>query len=215
MSEFFALRSTLSVPNPFCRWRRAASLPSHVFAPLLALLAALAFSSPAGADVQPDTLLALIGQRLALSGEVAEAKWFSGGPVLVPAREAEILAQMVGRASALGLPAAFVRRFFAAQMEAGRMLQQELHARWRREGYSGSAHPRDLARDLRPRLDQVNSALLAGLAAMEFPVDPEILRARATAMLTAPGVTPAVRATALAPLLAGEGAEESRSNTLK
>ena len=80
------------------------------------------------ADV--DRLLHLMQQRLTLMDDVARWKWTAGQPITDPKRERELLERVVERGRDKGLDPELVRRFFAAQMEAARALQQAKFDRW-------------------------------------------------------------------------------------
>ena len=103
------------------------------------LLAALAATGcrPADVPVAPrrdladlDRLLRLMEQRLALMHEVARWKWNAGKPITDPERERESLQSVVERGRGKGLDPDLVRSFFAAQMEAARLVQQADFDRW-------------------------------------------------------------------------------------
>ena len=101
-----------------------------VVGPLLASLAASG-CRPAGVPVAPrpdlatlDRLLGLIQQRLTLMHEVARWKWNAGQPVRDAEREREVLHSVVEGGRGKGLDPELVRSFFAAQLEAARLVQQ-------------------------------------------------------------------------------------------
>lgn len=96
---------------------------------------------------------------------VAKAKWNSGGAINDPPREQLILDAVTAQAS--GLDAAFVRRFFQAQFDAGKALQLGLHAQWRRQGTGKFNDAPDLGRDVRPLLDELTPQLIASLRRMQ------------------------------------------------
>jgi chorismate mutase len=111
-----------------------------------------------------DHLLQLMDQRLAVATKVAQAKWNSGAPIDDPVRERQILDKLTAQ-----LPSAdeqerdAVRRFFQAQFDAGKIIQRDLHAQWRQQQRGRFSNPPDLARDIRPALDQLTPQLLAAL----------------------------------------------------
>lgn len=109
-------------------------------------------------------LVETAARRLALADQVALAKADSGGEVEDAAREKVVIANAVKEAAAKGLDQEEVERFFAAQIEANKIIQYSLLADWRRTG-SVPPHARiDLAKTIRPELDQVQTALIAELA---------------------------------------------------
>jgi len=158
------------------------------------------------ADAPPDALdrlLGLIQQRLLVAHDVARWKWSQGKPISDPAREAKLLEEVAALGRDRGLDPEFVRSFFTAQMEAGKLLQQADFDRWRADGRDrGEAGP-DLAA-LRARIDQLDVELLDALAAvgpLPLPEDRrEVLKQRAAAVLDGAGIDEEVRARALQPL---------------
>ncbi|MFX6226221.1 chorismate mutase, partial [Acinetobacter baumannii] len=71
--------------------------------------------------------------RLDVAAPVARSKWNSHATIDDPAREAVILDDVAARAQKLGLDAAWTRRFFQDQFEAGKIVQRDLHRQWRVE----------------------------------------------------------------------------------
>lgn len=105
-----------------------------------------------------ERLVALIDERLALMPEVAAWKYRRQQPVADPARERVVIDQAVADAEAAQLDGAAARDFFAVQIQLARAVQEHLFARWRASAASPS-EPRDLATELRPRLDALGRAL--------------------------------------------------------
>jgi chorismate mutase len=140
-----------------------------------------------------DTLLALVVRRLAVAETVAAAKWSSGRPVEDRAREAVVLAAAAARARRAGMDATFVRRVIAAQIEASKIVQRGLLARWRDEPGSAPTSRPELS-GVRPILDVIDEELVVALAAPWSPKtvqgralkDPDGLRRRALACALAP-----------------------------
>lgn len=119
---------------------------------------------PLADRLKVDSVLTLLDQRLSIATMVAQAKWNSGAPISDPAREAKILDDLT---SAL-LPSSdsevsFIRHFFQAQFDAGKLIQSDLHAQWRKEAKGSFAAPPDLGRDIRPLLDRLTPALIGAL----------------------------------------------------
>jgi chorismate mutase len=175
------------------------------------LLASLMASGcrPADVPVAPrrdladlDRLLRLMGRRLALMHEVARWKWNAGKPVADPERERELLQSVVERGGAKGLDPELVRSFFAAQMEAARLVQQADFDRWKAKGQEPFADPTSLA-VLRQRIDTLNGELIDALAEvgprLSGPTLQRALPRRAEETLTGDDLA-AVRETAVAPL---------------
>jgi chorismate mutase-like protein len=140
-------------------------------------------------------LAALIDARLALVLEVARFKWNTGGAIEDPQREQALLASMRERATATGVSPSRVEAFFLAQIEAAKLLQRELFARWSREDREQFPGIEDLATSIRPGIDAVTSQMLQTLA--QIPAQPAGLPLSSTMSAISEG---AVR-TARAPLL--------------
>lgn len=130
----------------------------------LIVLAALLTAGPAAAE-PVDDLLSLLAQRLEIGRAVAEAKWNSGAPIADPAREAEVLATARTQATAASVDPQAMEALIRAQIEASKLLQQQLHAEWRREARPPFSNPPDLGKQIRPKLDLIGRALPAALAA--------------------------------------------------
>ncbi|MDB6139116.1 MAG: putative chorismate mutase [Verrucomicrobiaceae bacterium] len=111
----------------------------------------------------PASLPALMVQRLEWMDQVAEAKQARGLPVNDPKREAELLAAMEKLGAESGLPKEPVRRFFIGQMQAAKARQEEWLKAHPPANQQGKAIP-DLAKTIRPALDQIGKLMLAGLA---------------------------------------------------
>jgi chorismate mutase-like protein len=178
------------------------------------LLVSLAVSGcrPADVTVAPrrdladladlDRLLRLMGRRLALMHEVARSKWNAGKPVTDPDRERELLQGVVELGRGKGLDPDLVRSFFAAQMEAARLVQQADFDRWKAKGQEPFADPTSLA-VLRQRIDTLNGELIDALAELGPRLSgttvQRALRQRAEKTLTGDDLA-GVRETAIAPL---------------
>ena len=133
-----------------------------------------------------DTLLALVVRRLEVAETVAAAKWSSGRPVEDRAREAAVVAAAAARARRAGIDATFVCRVMAAQIEASKIVQRGLLARWRDEPGSAPTSRPELS-GVRSTLDAIDEELVAALAAPgllgscrgQAREDPDGLRRRA------------------------------------
>jgi len=138
----------------------------HAF--FLALMLAGCQSVPATPDEparqEIDRLLTLVDQRLDVAVKVAQAKWNSGAPINDPARERKILDDLTASLKTADVQEkSFMRRFFQAQFDAGKIIQVALHAQWRQEAHARFANPPDLARDIRPELDRLTPLLIDSL----------------------------------------------------
>ncbi len=149
-----------------------------------------------------DRLLRLMEQRLALMHDVARWKWNAGKPITDSKREGELLQSVVESGRGKGLDPDLVRSFFAAQMEAARLVQQADFDRWKAREQEPFAGTTSLA-VLRQRIDTLNRALIDALAAVrpwlsELAVQ-QALPQRAKEIVTVNG-SASVRETAIAPL---------------
>lgn len=102
-------------------------------------------------------------RRLAIAEQVALAKWDGKTPVEDASREERVLAGATKAGLSRGLDATSVSNFFRAQIEANKLVQYALLAEWRRAGKAPDHTPVDLARTIRPELDEVDKELIAEL----------------------------------------------------
>lgn len=109
-------------------------------------------------------------QRLAMAPEVAWYKHSRGLPVYDPARENALIKTVVAEGRAAGLDSEIVRRFFSAEMEVSRRIQWEWINAWSKGWAQPGDDPRDLAADLRPRIDDINRRQIAALARGATPL---------------------------------------------
>jgi chorismate mutase len=158
---------------------------------------------PPRVDPAIDNLLELMKQRMLLMHDVARAKWNAKTPLTDPDREKAMLRELAEKGRALGLDPAFTSSFFAAQVEASKLMQRDDFRRWEAERRGPFTEALDLKRDLRPRIDALNSKLLTTLAKAR-PVlrsaDEPIIRRLAVKALDGEGITPEVRDSAVRPL---------------
>ncbi|TAM85167.1 chorismate mutase [bacterium] len=110
-------------------------------------------------------------QRLGIGEEVALSKWDSGTSVEDTARESAVISNAVAQGQRANLAAADVTRFFKAQIEANKLVQYALLARWRRTGYAPQHAPIDLTGTIRPELDRLQTKIIAELAAANSVLD--------------------------------------------
>jgi chorismate mutase len=175
------------------------------------LLVSLVLSAcrPADVPVAPqsdlanlDQLLRLMKQRLVLMHDVARWKWSTSRPITDPERERELLQGVVESGRGKGLDQELVRRFFAAQMEAARLVQQADFDGWKANGQKPFADTTSLT-VLRQRIDDLNRELIGALAEVQpwlsRPTVQQALPRRAVEILTGNGLA-GVRETAIAPL---------------
>jgi chorismate mutase-like protein len=145
----------------------------------------------------PAQLLAgLVDERLALMPDVARYKWNRKQAIEDLPREQALLESIKAQAPQYGLDPGRAVAFFAAQIDASKVLQRELFFAWQANGEGEFTTTRDLAADIRPRLDALNPRLLAGLAAFDGKAP-----RRAFGPLQATATSAAAVEAALAPLL--------------
>ena len=106
-------------------------------------------------------------RRLVLAREVALAKWDTRLSVEDPTREAQVIMAAAKDGESKGLNRTFVSNFFAAQVDANKLIQYSLLAEWHRAGRAPKHPPVSLTEDIRPRLDQIEGALIAELVKTE------------------------------------------------
>lgn len=150
-------------------------------------------------ELQLDTLLDLMRQRLILMHEVARWKWNTGKPIADPEREQALLDDIAQKAQAQGLPGTQVRQFFAAQIAAGKQIQSADFQKWRSEQQGKFPDVRELAA-VRSDIDALNLQLLAALAKFS-PPPVASLRQRAEQHLMGAGIDNTVRDQAVNALL--------------
>jgi chorismate mutase len=149
--------------------------------------------------------------RLDVMHDVARYKWAKKAPVEDAGREAASLREVANRGKGLGLAPETTREFFAAQIEAAKLIQRADFRRWEADRRGPGGEPPDLVHVLRPRIDALNRELLAALAKNQaLPGDAGSsttrIRSRAEILLTGEGIDAEVRAAAIRPLVrAGEG----------
>ncbi|WP_103353294.1 chorismate mutase [Amycolatopsis sp. CA-128772] len=137
----------------------------RVLAVLFAVVSGLLLATvPASASTSSLWRLTdLAAQRVAIADQVAAAKYGTPSPIDDPAREQQIYDSVAARAPGLGLAPAAAVRFFRAQIEANKLVQRGLYARWdAHPGQAPTTRP-DLAR-IRPVIDRLNTDLLTELA---------------------------------------------------
>ena len=106
-------------------------------------------------------------RRLVLAEQVALAKWDGRSPVEDPIREAQVITAAAKEGELKGLNRTFVSNFFAAQIEANKLVQYSLLAAWHRAGGAPKHRPVSLTEDIRPQLDQIEAAFIAELVDTE------------------------------------------------
>jgi serine protease Do len=150
-----------------------------------------------------DALLGLMKKRLEIAVDVARYKFANKLAIADDTREEKQLTRLLQKAEAEGLDKNQVREFFKAQFAASRKLQEELHARWRKdEKLVSTADIPDLKTALRPKIDQLSKELLQAFAdtqpyLRESAIHP-LLRRRSAQILQGEAISEEVRNQALA-----------------
>ncbi|WP_326760690.1 chorismate mutase [Streptomyces phaeochromogenes] len=108
-------------------------------------------------------LTELFAERLLLADKVAAAKYGTESPIDDPVRERQILDDVAARAAGLGLDPASVTAVFRDQIEANKLVQRGLYARWDAHPDERPTERPDLAKEVRPALDLITTRLLAAL----------------------------------------------------
>ncbi|MCU0121051.1 chorismate mutase [Pseudomonas sp. B2M1-30] len=126
---------------------------------LFALFASAAqAAAPAPDALQP--LLVTLNERLNIGDLVALTKWDSGKPIQDSPREAQVIANARTLAAGRKLDAEDVAQLIAAQMEANKLVQYGLLAQWQAAGAAPDTPRPDLGKQIRPRLDELQTRLL-------------------------------------------------------
>ncbi|MFI6505785.1 chorismate mutase [Nonomuraea typhae] len=102
-------------------------------------------------------------ERVRLADKVAAAKWGTTQPIDDPAREKQVLDAVAAQSEGLGIDPAVATRVFRDQIEAGKLVQRALHARWRAHPGERPADRPDLAKEVRPHLDRITGELLRAI----------------------------------------------------
>ncbi|GAA0916975.1 gamma subclass chorismate mutase AroQ [Nonomuraea longicatena] len=106
----------------------------------------------------------LSADRLMLAHPVAAAKWITGRPIDDPDRERHLLTSVTERSQRMGLDPTLTTTIFRDQIEAGKLVQRFLHARWSLRPAERPTHAPDLRADIRPRLDRLTPELLESIS---------------------------------------------------
>lgn len=161
-----------------------------------ALFIVLLVSTPAAiaVDARLDALAHSIEARLKVMRGVAHYKWEHHIAVEAPEREAAVIKATVARATELGLNEQLATRAVTAQMEAAKAVQRKLIATWERAEDLPEGQAPDLARKIRPMINDLTTDFLTALKAAAPLLE-------SCAVLTRPdAITPEVWATATAGL---------------
>lgn len=105
----------------------------------------------------------LFAERLLLADKVAAAKYGTDKPIDDPVREGQILDDVAARATGLGLDPDGVKAVFRDQIEANKLVQRGLYARWDAHPEERPTERPDLVKEVRPQLDRITTELLGAL----------------------------------------------------
>ncbi len=152
-------------------------------------------------------LLQHMRERLLIAHDVARWKWNARRPIADPEREQTFRSEMRRKSTSHGLDLDFIDRFFLAQIDASKQLQQDDFRQWEAAQRTTFPDVPDLTTVLRPRIDALNEALLNDLVRLrqrppDEKQDGEVEKA-SRQILAGEGITDAVRALAIAPLRKG------------
>ncbi len=137
-----------------CAFLTLTLLPLHLMA---------APAAPTPAALTP--LIKAISQRLEIANDVALSKWYSGKPVQDTDRERQVIASATAKAGDFRLSRDDASQFFAAQIEANKMVQYARLAQWHATGTAPANPAQSLGSDIRSRLDTLQPILLTSYAA--------------------------------------------------
>ena len=109
-------------------------------------------------------LIDAVSIRLTIADQVALIKWDTGQPIEDLRREQAVIAAAVRDAPAHDLSGTYAAAFFADQIEANKLIQYGLLARWHRSGSAPQIPRADLRTMIRPQLDALDPRLLQALS---------------------------------------------------
>ncbi|MEU1269225.1 chorismate mutase [Streptomyces sp. NPDC005799] len=120
-----------------------------IAAAALLALPSTATAAPTSSPLLP--VVSLAAERVATADLVAAAKWGTDSPIDDPAREQQVLDTAAAQAQRIGADPDEIRRVFRDQIEANKIVQRALYARW-------TAHP-DQAPTTKPDLNVVRQTI--------------------------------------------------------
>ena len=121
----------------------------------------------------------LFAERLLVADKVAAAKYGTATPIDDPVREKAILDDVAARAVPLGLDPDAVTAVFRDQIEANKLVQRGLYARWDAHPQERPTERPDLVKEVRPVLDRITTRLLTALQETELAAGRGVVRAPA------------------------------------
>ncbi|HXW27799.1 MAG TPA: gamma subclass chorismate mutase AroQ [Xanthobacteraceae bacterium] len=156
-------------------------------------LARFAAAAPLAGTDPLVSLIELMRQRLDLMVEVARSKWNTGSAVEDLAREQSLADDVARLAPSYGINPQLAATFFRAQIEAAKLVESALIARWALAHAGAFVDAADQRAVLRPKIDRLTAELLPALAA----VAPALKREDAERILEAGRLSDEVMALAM------------------
>ncbi|MFF4283368.1 gamma subclass chorismate mutase AroQ [Streptomyces kronopolitis] len=114
-------------------------------------------------------LAELSAQRLATADLVAAAKWGTNTPIDDPAREQQVIDTVRAQAAKVGADPRTIEMIFRDQMTANKIVQRGLYQSWERDPSKVPDERPDLAKDVRPVIDRIDSELVQAIAEYSRP----------------------------------------------
>ncbi|MFD8229872.1 chorismate mutase [Streptomyces massasporeus] len=108
-------------------------------------------------------IVRLAAERVMTADTVAAAKWGRAQSIDDPAREKKVLDNAATQATKLGIDQSAVQRIFEDQITANKTVQRALFTQWQAQPTEQPTHRPDLATQVRPVLDRVDSQLLSAI----------------------------------------------------
>ncbi len=146
-----------------------------ILAAISGLLFAGAVAATAGDDLaKAETLFQLINERLSYMKDVAAFKWVNKKPIEDKAREEVVIQKTAEAAGKEGLDVESAKGFFRVQIEAAKVIQNQFHDTWKKNGFPRDAKFADLKTEIRPALIDLGNRILAQIkAALPVLKNPE------------------------------------------
>ncbi|MBO2445493.1 chorismate mutase [Actinomadura barringtoniae] len=134
---------------------------------LPAAAAAVAITAAPAHPVSLRPLTQVSAERVLVADKVAAAKFGTTLPIDDPAREKQLLDTVAAKSAALGIPPRTSVRIFRDQIEANKVVQRGLFARWTAHPDEAPKERPDLQKEVRPILDRITDRLLAQIKATQ------------------------------------------------
>ncbi len=119
---------------------------------------------PTEALAAVDSLLEHMKQRFERVEDEAKAKYDQKKPVEDPNRDKKILESAATNARKASIDGALAKSFVQAQIDAGKLMQQKLFERWKKELVDGYDDTQELENETWPQLDLLDEQLLNDFA---------------------------------------------------